>query len=168
MKTTNLILAVAVIGYLCGTGAAQSGGTYQITQSVIAGGGTTSSSGGQYSLAGTVGQSHGGQLTPAGSYSLHAGFWTPALSPTAAAVSVTGRATTSDGLGIRNAIVRLTGLDGTVREVRTGALGVFRFDDVPVGEIYTLSIAANRFTFNEPDRVLVANSDISDILFVAR
>lgn len=53
---------------------AQSGGGYDLTWNVIAGGGTTSSTGGPYSLNGTIGQADAGIMNGE-SYSLIGGFW---------------------------------------------------------------------------------------------
>ena len=53
---------------------AQSGGGYDLTWSTIDGGGATFSTGGPYSLGGTVGQADAGVLT-GGGYTLAGGFW---------------------------------------------------------------------------------------------
>jgi hypothetical protein len=59
---------------------AQSGGGYDLTWSAINGGGTTLSTGGTYSLGGTIGQADAGSMM-GGSYTLAGGFWsgTPAV-----------------------------------------------------------------------------------------
>jgi uncharacterized membrane protein len=53
---------------------AQSGGTYELTWSTLDGGGATSSTGGTYSLDGTIGQPDAGTMS-GGTYSLGGGFW---------------------------------------------------------------------------------------------
>ncbi len=53
---------------------AQSGGDYELTWSTVDGGGYMFSTGGVYSLGGTVGQPDTGQLT-GGDYNLGGGFW---------------------------------------------------------------------------------------------
>jgi len=58
---------------------AQSGGAYLITKSTVDGGGSTSHTGGNYALGGTVGQPDAAALT-GGTYALKGGFWTPTLS----------------------------------------------------------------------------------------
>jgi hypothetical protein len=68
-----------MIGLLClglaSPAAAQSGGGYDLTWSVIAGGGgKVNESGGLYSLRGTIGQPAVGVLN-GGSYTLTGGFW---------------------------------------------------------------------------------------------
>jgi hypothetical protein len=53
---------------------ARSGGPYELSWSTLDGGGSTSTSGGRYELAGTIGQSDAGRLE-GGGYSLAGGFW---------------------------------------------------------------------------------------------
>ena len=53
---------------------AQTGGTYELTWSTVDGGGATFSTGGTYSLGGTVGQPDAGTMS-GGTYALSGGFW---------------------------------------------------------------------------------------------
>jgi hypothetical protein len=53
---------------------AQSGGGYDLSWSTVDGGGGTFSTGGDYSLGGTIGQPDAGLLT-GGVYTLGGGFW---------------------------------------------------------------------------------------------
>jgi len=53
---------------------AQSGGSYDLTWNTVDGGGAMFSTGGSYSLSGTIGQADAGALT-GGSYALAGGFW---------------------------------------------------------------------------------------------
>ena len=55
-------------------GLAQSGGTFTITKSVIAGGGGNAT-GGTFSMDGTTGQSLAGTTSTGGTFSLQSGFW---------------------------------------------------------------------------------------------
>ena len=64
-----LLLTASIPGAL-----AQSGGGYDLTWSTIDGGGYTFSTGGSYSLGGTVGQPDAGALS-GGGYTLGGGFW---------------------------------------------------------------------------------------------
>ena len=57
---------------------AQTGGGYDLTWNTIDGGGGTST-GGVYSLSGTIGQPDAGTLTGGGTYTLNGGFWNDAL-----------------------------------------------------------------------------------------
>jgi len=56
------------------TAHAQSGGGYDLTWNTVDGGGQTFSTGGGYSLGGTIGQPDAGMLT-GGGYTLGGGFW---------------------------------------------------------------------------------------------
>ncbi|MBI5880370.1 MAG: hypothetical protein HZB53_22185 [Chloroflexi bacterium] len=70
-----LMLLVAAL--LFGTSAptlAQSGSGYDLTWNVIGGGGATFSTGGGYSLGGTIGQPGAGAMS-GGTYTLSSGFW---------------------------------------------------------------------------------------------
>lgn len=76
MKASALLLASVVAGFVVGTSdlRAQSGGGYELRWFTIdAGGGT--STGGPYSLSGTIGQPDAGALMTGGTYSLVGGFW---------------------------------------------------------------------------------------------
>jgi uncharacterized repeat protein (TIGR01451 family) len=66
---------------------------------------------------------------------------------TAAGVSVSGRVLTAEGRGIRNAKVTITDSAGVARTTVSGINGVYRFDDVPSGQTYTVSVGSRRFTF---------------------
>jgi uncharacterized delta-60 repeat protein len=89
------------------------------------------------------------------------------LPPSSADVSVGGRVTTADGLGIRNAALTLTGADGTTFTARTGAFGYYRFEEVPSGETYVLTIHSKRYTFNPSTRLITVKDSIDDADFVA-
>lgn len=69
-----LAVLLAAISLTHATTSAQSGGGYDLTWNVIANGGATFSTGGTYSLGGTMGQSDAGTMS-GGSYSLLGGFW---------------------------------------------------------------------------------------------
>lgn len=147
---------------------AQTGGGYEITQSVIAGGGGQNSTGGTFSLDGTIGQSvaGGAQKYP---YILQSGFWnSAALFPTAAAATIEGRIVTADGRGVRSVLISLT--DATTNETRTTrstAFGYYRFEDVIVGQTYILTANAKRFTFNPNTRAISPLEDLAEEDFVA-
>jgi hypothetical protein len=77
-KTTRLILVVALVFMIVASGAAlvsaQTGGGYDLTWSTTDGGGYMFSTGGGYSLGGTIGQPDAGVLS-GGGYTLAGGFW---------------------------------------------------------------------------------------------
>ena len=77
----NLILLMISAWLLCAllvtgaqTASAQTGGGYDLTWNSIDGGGATFSTGGGYSLGGTIGQADAG-ASSGGAYSLSGGFW---------------------------------------------------------------------------------------------
>jgi hypothetical protein len=75
MKRLIFLIPIAlmlVVGVSIGQ--AQSGGGYNLTWNTIDGGGATFSTGGSYSLGGTIGQPDAG-LMSGGSYTLAGGFW---------------------------------------------------------------------------------------------
>lgn len=87
--------------------------------------------------------------------------------PTAADVSVSGRAVTSDGRGIRNAVVSITLPNGTVRTAATGSLGYYLIEGLPAGQTYTLAISGKRYTFTNPTRIITISDDLTGIDFVS-
>ncbi len=92
------------------------------------------------------------------------GLWqTPALVPTAANVSVSGRVATTAGTGILRA--RVTMIDGNnARTVFTNAFGYYRFDNVASGHAYAFQVSAKRYTFQP--RILTPTDDVTGFDFV--
>ena len=144
---------------------AQSGGTFTITQSVVASGGGQSS-GGTFNATGTSGQSVAGTSSTGGTFNTSGGFWHAALAPTAAGVSVTGRVLTPDGRGLRNATVSMTDQQGVPRYARTSSFGYYRFEDVIVGGTYILAVTSKRYQF--ASQVVNVTDDLTDVDFVAQ
>ena len=136
----GLILASACIGV------SQSGGSFAITQSVIANGGDTSSNG-SFSVTGTIGQSVAGTNSGGAPFVVFGGFWQGALGPTAATVSVSGRVLDAAGTPLRNVLIMMADSTGTVYTARSNALGYFAFDDVRSGDTYVVNITARTHQF---------------------
>jgi len=84
---------------------------------------------------------------------------------TAAEVAVSGRVVSSDGRGIRNARVTISGSDGREISTMTGPAGVFRFDAITAGRTYIIAVASRRFQF--ASQVVTVSDNISDLTFVA-
>lgn len=84
--------------------------------------------------------------------------------PTASNAVVEGRVLTSVGGSVPGAIVRMSDSTGNVRIFKTSAFGYYRFEDVPVGETYVLTVSAKGRTFNS--RVISVNDDINELDFV--
>ena len=157
-----LVCAASVSGQIA------TGGQFRLEQAAVAGGGVQSASGGQFSVQGTAGQSVAGQKATNSPYSAHAGFWNPAdLGPTAAGVSISGRVRTSEGRGIRNALLTITSPNGMSRTAITGSRGDFRFDEIEVGQTYIITVRSRRFLFANPTQVLAVNDEVTGLDFTA-
>lgn len=87
--------------------------------------------------------------------------------PTAANVTVAGRATTANGSGIYQARVALTDATGATRIVLTNSFGYYRFADVAAGETYIVAATHKRYQFTNPTRVLNVVEDLEEVNFIA-
>ncbi len=86
---------------------------------------------------------------------------------TAATVTVSGRAQTAKGKGIRNARVTLTDANGNSQMSLTGVRGNYKFTDLAAGNTYIISVTAKHYTFVQSSRVLSINEDLEGVDFVA-
>lgn len=158
-EKTLIILILLAMGIMNSPG--QTGGTFDLSRSVIASGGGIAA--GQSVLVnGTMGQPVAGQVSSNSQYSLTSGFWVDATG------SITGRVTSSQSRGIRNARMTLTNEAGEVRTAISGPLGMYKFLEVPLGQTYTLRVQARRFTFADPERKITLDGNLSDINFTAQ
>lgn len=124
---------------------AQSGGSFTITKSVIAGGGGTSS-GGTFTLDGTIGQSAAGTTSTGGDFSLTGGFWGGVAAPVTS-VTISGRAFSPNGNPLRQLQVALIDSNGVRRIATTSSSGFYQFDNVSTGQTYTMTVTSKRFRF---------------------
>ncbi len=161
MTKRIFLLAAAVFLFVAGI-PAQSGGNFTITKSVIAGGGG-SSSGGGFTVDGTIGQAAAGTTSTGGNFSLTGGFWGGSAA-TVTPVTISGRVTTSSGLGLRNAIVNLIDGQGIRRIATTSSFGIYTFENVLTGQSYTMTVTSKRFRFS-PQFVAVQGS-LANVDFV--
>ena len=60
---------------------------------------------------------------------------------------VDGRVITSDGRGLRNAIVSITDSNNNVRTATTSSFGFFSFDNVPTRQMFVFRISSRLFRF---------------------
>jgi hypothetical protein len=162
----KIFLAISLSFFLATHSAAQVGGQFEITQSVIAGGGAESG-GGNFAVVGTAGQTNAGTVSTGGNFGVTGGFWQASFAPTAAQVSVGGRVLAANGMGIRNVRLTLTNQSGVVQTAVTSAFGYFRFDEVAVGEIYILTVHSKRFIFSNGTQILAVTEEIGDVVFIA-
>lgn len=126
---------------------AQSGNGFEITEAVVAGGGT-SSTGGIFEVDSTLGQPVLGGAAGFGSFALTSGFWNyNTLAPTAAPVSISGRVMTPTGAGLFNAILYLQTRDGEIFVTRSGSFGYYMFDGIEAGQTVFISVESKRYTY---------------------
>jgi hypothetical protein len=161
IKTIAAVLAVSLSAF-------PQVGSLALSHSVIASGGGTNSAGGVFVVDGTIGQNIAGTLSTGGTIGLRSGFWGPdALIPTAAPVAISGLIRNSGGNPISNVRVTLTDRFGGIRAVRSSPFGYYRFEDVPAGETYIITVSGGRYAFANPIRVVFVIDDLADIDFVA-
>lgn len=92
----------------------------------------------------------------------------PNLRPTAAGVTVAGRVTASNGMGLSR--VRVTIEGGGLKEPRTiltNPFGYFSFKDVEVGRSYIVSVSSKRYGFAQPSRLLFLTDSINNCDFTS-
>ncbi len=157
--------ALALCVFLSGIVPAQSGGTFEITQSMIANGGGKSGDP-TYIVEGTIGQHAAGSVSSSGPYGFWAGFWQSVLVPTAAGVSISGRVFTADGRPVSRGRVLLTSSDGVNRTVQTTTFGHYRFDAVEVGHTYLLDARTKGLQFTPV--ALTVLDEITSLDLIAR
>ncbi len=88
-----------------------------------------------------------------------------AQSPTSAAVSISGQVFTTDGRGLRNALITITNNQGHSMTVRTSTFGFYRFDELQVGENYVIEVRSKNFQFSP--QIVTVNEDLTGIDFYA-
>jgi len=90
------------------------------------------------------------------------------LGPTAGNGSISGSVVTSDGRGIRNARVILTGdsLPGRLTSA-TRAFGQFSFENLQSGQTYVVTVNSRHYTFSTPSQVIAVDGNITGITFQA-
>ncbi|MBK8301972.1 MAG: carboxypeptidase regulatory-like domain-containing protein [Chloracidobacterium sp.] len=85
----------------------------------------------------------------------------------ASSVTISGRVLTAQGRGVRNAVVRLTLPDMTIRTVVSGPLGQFSFANVTTGQTYGLTATGRRFAFGTQN-VSPTSGDVTGLTIVAQ
>jgi hypothetical protein len=86
--------------------------------------------------------------------------------PTAASVSVGGRVLGANNRPINRALVYLTDQNGETRTAMTNAFGYYRFQDVSVGQAYTINVLSKRYLFQP--QVLTINEETESLNFLAQ
>jgi cytochrome c peroxidase len=77
--------------------------------------------------------------------------------------TVAGRIMTSDGRGLRNAVVSISGPGGFAQRVTTGTFGYYQFENIPGGATYTINVGSRTYRFTPRDVLLTGN--LSDFDF---
>lgn len=164
-----LVLAIAMLTAFAGfnaDGQISSGGTFSITQSVIASGGGTSSNG-NFEITGAIGQPVTDSSNTS-TYLIRSGFFSaPFMSPTAAAVSIGGRALTFAGNGIPRVFVSITDQNGIIRTTTTNSFGYYSFDNIQAGETYIVSVSTKQIQFSQPIQIIFVSENITSLNFTA-
>ena len=161
-RTPRLTQVVLTLAVFAASVAAQSGGTFVIEKSVIAGGGGQTA-GGTYTLDSTIGESVAGTTSAGGTFELGSGFWGGGAT-SSANVTVSGRVLTSDGRGLRNATMSITDSNGVVRTTTTSSFGFFSFDNVITGGTYIFRVTSRLFRFQP--RTVQVNDNLTLADFV--
>ena len=141
---------------------AQSGGTFTITKSVVAGGGGTAS-GGTFVATGTIAQPVSGTSSTGGTFVLSGGFWGGSVAP-ATSVTVSGKVFTSDGSGLKNAVVTLMNSQGVSTRVITTTFGNYTFNNVATNDSYLVTVVSKRFRFAQKN--LFVTDNVSNFDFI--
>ena len=89
------------------------------------------------------------------------------LGPTAANVAVSGRVRNASGNGIRNVSIRMVSANGETRTTISSAFGSYKFDNIPIGENYVLTVTSKKYSFRQPSIVRTITEDIIDLDFIA-
>lgn len=87
------------------------------------------------------------------------------ISPTAAGVAVSGRVSTADGRGLRNAVVYLTKANGETISTRTTTFGYYRFDGLEAGQTVIVGVSSKRYQF--APQVIDLTESLTNVDFTA-
>jgi hypothetical protein len=87
---------------------------------------------------------------------------------TAASATVSGRVVTSTGRSISRTFVRLTDTStGEVFDTLTNQFGNFRFENLQVGNLYTLTVSNKKYNFPNNTQTFTLYEDLAGLTFVA-
>ncbi len=84
--------------------------------------------------------------------------------PATAGASISGRVTTPDGRGLRNATLAIVGRNGFARTVATSAFGYYTIENIALGGSYTLTVASRQYRF--ASRTVEASGNLTNVDFV--
>ena len=167
-QSKAILLFIALLFFVLITNG-QTGGDYTITQSVIANGGGQNLAGGAFTLDGTIGQAVAGNALTNSPFAVTSGFWnfTP-MGATASGVSLSGTLKTERGIGIRRVALTLTdATTGAIFYASSGINGYYRFEDVPAGRGYILTIRSKLYSFVPNTHYIMLFEELTDVDFIA-
>lgn len=84
---------------------------------------------------------------------------------TAAWVKISGRVTSSVGLGVRGATVTMTDSSGNVRNALTNSFGYYTFSEIQAGSSVVIGVRHKRYSF--ATQVVTPSDDLTDLNFSA-
>ena len=155
--TRSVCVSLGLAFLLSFSGAAlgqSSGGSFQLTNSVVAGGGGASNDGAnnRFSHDSTVGEHAAGTLLRNPPFSQTAGFRAGniGLVPTAAPGEISGQVTKADGTPLAGVTVRLNGTQ--TRLTITDSNGNYNFSEVETNGFYTITPSRVNYTFSPTNR----------------
>jgi uncharacterized membrane protein len=83
-------------------------------------------------------------------------------------LSLSGRILTTDGIGIRNAVVTISGGNlPTPVTIKTGSFGTYNFQGLQLGLTYTVAVSVKKYVLTQPTRMTTLQSNVTDFNFVA-
>jgi hypothetical protein len=150
MRASNkFVLLIALLLAPAFAATAQTGGSYDLSHNVIAGGGGSINVGGTFTLDGTVGQPQAGTLSFGGIFNLRGGFWAFAANgPTASGVYLSGQVTTPEGEGISGVkVILIDTFTNLTRTTTTTGKGSFLFEDLSVTHFYIVRVRSKQYIF---------------------
>ena len=109
---------------------------------------------------------NGGDAPQAINGSIQGGWGLELLAATATGVEISGRVTTPDGSGLRNAIVSMVDSQGVVRTATTSSFGYYSFDSIEAGSNIVLSVQSRRYRF--APRIIQVVDTLTDVDFVGQ
>jgi hypothetical protein len=89
------------------------------------------------------------------------------VAPTSSNVPVRGRILNTGNSGIAKVAVTLTDASGNARTIYSNSFGQYRFDEVPVGQTYILTVNHRKYMFPDSPRILTVDDKLTDIDFQA-
>lgn len=87
--------------------------------------------------------------------------------PTSANVSISGQVLSSNRQGISRVSVSLTDSSGNIRTAATNSFGNYRFEVIPAGQTYVISVNHKKYVFSPDSQVLNVSEDLRGIDFSA-